>query len=691
MPGNMSFKNFLARREIKERVKVIEKNLSNLIPVSLKNPTGVKAKQAKFEDINNNNNSETYCVFRTRQTRLLKWVIASYLFYNDFLSAEWSKKDENKKICIELQGEGEKSTDIKYKLTIFLTTGTIQVQGNNITSFNDDFDNLKMCTDTINLSTDEESDDDTRLIDLDDNTVIDIEVEVEGEKIVVEAIKQADINIREINGVETVDMKDITPTETMDKNATKLKEVFDNENTPTKLKEVIAIQPQNTSNEKQSQNKKMMKLQNESLEEDNQVTREDISKLNNKLNKLETTICDLMDKIKENNNINTSGNENNLCENEVRKLRAEKKERIAFVLEQGNKIKTLQCEIEHQRTLLSSKNREIEGLNETMSTKSNSILESEREIKSMKNKVKDQEMIEKKLTCKNEEIEALTEKLSEKTMLLLKKEDEIFDLTVQCKKLSDSDTAPFTQVKGKKQNTDSGNGETKPNEISIESRSSDTKDDRPKVKILGSSILAHVDPSRMYGFNTTMEQAYTIQQAKGKLENMKDKPDVIIYQVLSNDVKSESDDNIMESMEELVQLTETLKEDSKIILSLPPPRKDDAKWNVRQRALNARLEARYHDKSNVVCSSNENLGYNGHPNAKFYRDDVHINMQGTKILCANILNTLRNMFGLPHPRRNSNDRPNNWPNRYDQPRFNGRPTNYEQTRSRNNSFRSRKY
>ncbi|CAH1794432.1 unnamed protein product, partial [Owenia fusiformis] len=181
---------------------------------------------------------------------------------------------------------------------------------------------------------------------------------------------------------------------------------------------------------------------------------------------------------------------------------------------------------------------------------------------------------------------------------------------------------------------------------------------KPSVALIGSSILSLVKTSRMHDMDAYLEHAYTIPQARKSLESL-NTPDVVVYQVISNDIKDsqKTDTDIIDEMHTLVNETKRKLGNTKIVLSLPPPRSDNELWNIRSASISAQLQAKYHDDRQVTCSLNSNLGRNGTPNTSLYRDGVHPNERGTSVLCKNILDCIRKLCNITPPQRFGPKRP----------------------------------
>jgi hypothetical protein len=143
-------------------VKPVNEAYPSLFNGKLRNPTG-KAKSANFEDINLSlyEPAAKMIAFRVGAERLPAWVRAIWLrFYeeigeSDKFNVDWTQDPRpSKTLQIEINRRDTESTGSVYKISIFATTGTIQVQGTHYSQFSDtEFPRLrKMVSDIVELS-----------------------------------------------------------------------------------------------------------------------------------------------------------------------------------------------------------------------------------------------------------------------------------------------------------------------------------------------------------------------------------------------------------------------------------------------------------------------------------------------------------------------------------------------------------
>ncbi|KAK3103528.1 hypothetical protein FSP39_019889 [Pinctada imbricata] len=161
---------------------------------------------------------------------------------------------------------------------------------------------------------------------------------------------------------------------------------------------------------------------------------------------------------------------------------------------------------------------------------------------------------------------------------------------------------------------------------------------KPKVAIIGSSIVKNLRGDRFSrDFLTRTHRAYTIPEAEVTLRDSKESADVIVYQLLSNDMKVKSEEECLSNLANLVTKTKQSHPGAKIIVSLPPNRGDSAALNCKTNTINAGVKSHYRDDQVVTVCDNSNLAYRGEPDGRYIcSDGVHPTPEGERILFRNI-------------------------------------------------------
>ena len=120
---------------------------------------------------------------------------------------------------------------------------------------------------------------------------------------------------------------------------------------------------------------------------------------------------------------------------------------------------------------------------------------------------------------------------------------------------------------------------------------------------------------------------------------------VIVYQLLSDDLKTESEDKCVKMLTNLVRDTKHRHTGAKIIISLPTNRSDSEDFNNKTDLINAHVKRLFAKDDKVSVCDNSNLSYRGQPSIKHIQDDgVHPTHSGERILFNNIRSVVEHAF-----------------------------------------------
>ena len=148
------------------------------------------------------------------------------------------------------------------------------------------------------------------------------------------------------------------------------------------------------------------------------------------------------------------------------------------------------------------------------------------------------------------------------------------------------------------------------------------------ILILGNSLVEPINTKQFsQEYDVDKYVVFTIDQAQKKLANLKKRYDKILLQLITNDIKEDSVENVISNMTTLVD--EATKVSNEIVVSLGPPRSDKQEWKSKTEEVNIQLTSIYQNSSKVKVSNNSNLGNRGTPISRLYRDEVHLTYQGT--------------------------------------------------------------
>ena len=161
----------------------------------------------------------------------------------------------------------------------------------------------------------------------------------------------------------------------------------------------------------------------------------------------------------------------------------------------------------------------------------------------------------------------------------------------------------------------------------------------PRCTIIGSSLLKNMNPNTFSEKVVTKKRtAYTIPEAVLEIKRLeKERSDVIVYQLLSNDMKSNSENDCLRSLKRLVTITKESHPEARIIVSLPPNRGDSRLYNNMTNTINAGVKSLYAVDDIVHVCDNSNLAFRGEANPEFISiDGIHPTPAGDQVLFNNI-------------------------------------------------------
>lgn len=189
-----------------------------------------------------------------------------------------------------------------------------------------------------------------------------------------------------------------------------------------------------------------------------------------------------------------------------------------------------------------------------------------------------------------------------------------------------------------------------------------------KVLLLGSSQTKDLKEDKLSSpdFDVERRTAYTISEAQKLIDDLPAETgsDVVVLHVITNDVKVASAEEVATEMKSLVKSINGKKPQSKVVLSLGPPRDDNRCYKLKTQLANAILLEEFKASASVTLVPNENLGLrDGRINDElFVEDKIHLSPDGTKLLASNIKQAIRQCLGIeirrhdsPKPKRSRNN------------------------------------
>ena len=163
-----------------------------------------------------------------------------------------------------------------------------------------------------------------------------------------------------------------------------------------------------------------------------------------------------------------------------------------------------------------------------------------------------------------------------------------------------------------------------------------------RVQLVGNSLLNGVDVNRLcHNVESTKTAAYTIDEAKLKLQNTSPASptnDLVVYQLCTNDINTQSVGVVVDNMRELVLATKKVLPKTTVAVSLPPLQRGEAAAKLK--AVNALLELEYKDSDILLCH-NDNINSDC-----LSSDGIHLNTKGSAILANNIRLTIGKVLNI---------------------------------------------
>ena len=122
-------------------------------------------------------------------------------------------------------------------------------------------------------------------------------------------------------------------------------------------------------------------------------------------------------------------------------------------------------------------------------------------------------------------------------------------------------------------------------------------------------------------------------------------PSTVVLQALSNDIKNSelSEDDIERKTKEVVDIILGKWPQCKVVISLPPPRKDSERLCIKSELVCAKLKTFFYGRTSVLVTEHTNFD----PFSDEYENDrLHISKVGTKHLATNIRRAVIKVLGL---------------------------------------------
>ena len=609
------------------------------IPHKLKKASGSKAKELDIEnfDINKYDKGANMVAFAVQRNRIHIWIKALHVYYYKHLGSrddldidwyddpkEWKRDTPIKAICVDVK-QGD---NLCYKVTIFVTTGTLQVQGKKFANFVSDFQKLKYLVGKIdgeNASIEIMITSNNNAVD-DHNDILESQATVANDN---NPIHELDDTVMETEqkvpqGLQTP----IPPTIT-------------NLETPQTLLKVNTYTSPSHVN---------MNRLNQSLV--GAITK-GFASFENKISTLSDSITsnvssklDLMAKS------NAQQEQSQAVNTEISQLKS--------------KFKKAEEEKEQMRrkyqTEISNSTLEIEHLSHTIKVEKQLTKETEMKLFSTVSQLHTEiDNLNDRLNKKNEEVSQLEVRLQDTKCALGQAQDEIMSLKLHNSRKDDS-LIHVHEKPAAPQTPDASNSTTS------------RKPRQPNVLIVGTSNIRDIKEDKLTREATVSKKiSMTLQATKECIMNEQSKPDMVLLHSLTNDIKDREPQQCVNDITEIAELAQNRWPNVKVGISLCTPRLDNELTHTNGQIVNLMLKKNLSKRRNIYLNENSNMTWNGRPDEYLLQSDLyHLNQNGVSILARNMKYTIHSALGLRSPRGPSwpsqgspqSTRGNQWPSQW---------------------------
>ena len=169
------------------------------------------------------------------------------------------------------------------------------------------------------------------------------------------------------------------------------------------------------------------------------------------------------------------------------------------------------------------------------------------------------------------------------------------------------------------------------------------KVEKPKIVLIGNSLLKDIKPEKLIdGAETTKEMAYTISDATKVVEDMEiTNLEAVVFQLITNDVKELTPENVADNMASLVEKTSAKFPSSKILVSQALNRADSKMQHLLTQQANILAEEKLPGYTVIV--DNSSIPFQ----ERYFTDDkVHLTGLGSSALANNIKKQLEKSLNI---------------------------------------------
>lgn len=592
--------------------KVINDYPGKVIPLKLHDRTG-KAKKCQFEaiDLNLYQREPKMVTFHTSRPRIQPWIATLDIFYYQYLGNDesltikwydvpesWTEITNNNSIVIETINKEDNR--LMFNITFFVTTGTIRVQGTNYMTFVEE--HFKILKDIL-------------------KKVLTVWNETENENM----IKAEQMSIDNLPSKTVINPH----------------EVSCEDDTSDSESEIGGT----TSGSSQT-SLKLVEMGDETLINTPMIESHEFASLEDSFmqafQKMENCQSSSMKTISENTDLILS-----LCKEIKAKMENMKSSPSRDSISTVNSdqsvflLKSKISSLEDQLKLEKSNSAIAKGAYETNIKTLQALLDnSRRQAQEGSDSMRvEMEQFREKLRNKEAENERLTENNGILKGKLDKTQDELINLKSQMSELMD------------KTNDTVGASENSFRAVQ-NSRSQPAK---PRVLLIGTSNCKEINEARISNsvvVNKVIK--YVIKDAISYVVSNESVYEVVCLHVLTNDLKNLSPENCVKYLEDLVSAVRNKWPNSKVIISLATPRKDNINYHTNGQIINALVKQRLiaNPNDHVYYCEHNNMLYQGNPIDDLLEEDkYHLSQKGVSYLANNIKRAIHETLNIPIPSR----------------------------------------
>ena len=588
---------------------------ASCFPDKLKRRTN-KAKQSLFEQIDDKlyEPAAKMIAFHTDRNRLHAWIKAfEILYFNNIGNREnevvnwsddppkWNDSNSANSIIIEYSSKNpDLANPLFFKITFYVTTGTIQVQGNHKDIFvNEHFDVLKKLVQMI-LAENQ----DCQIMSLDHEettpkTIYDSEEENDSQNLKDKHEEKSVIVSKKADttSVEDADRFDKCLSRMEHSFVKAIQELSKTQNDMfAKTMKLINTEISNTVT---SQFKPMGELISKSLASNLQPVKDDISKSLRK-------------------QIEPIGEE--ISQSIIKKIQP--------VLDGKDKIDSLKSE--HSAKISALQDSFQNRLDNQADKHKAQLKETEIRHKLEIDKLKDEHDIE-------------TRDYKQK---LEKCDEEILSLKMHASRASDLDDGSVEIVAQSSARRNSA--------ASVSSRNMNL-DPKPRVFLIGTSNIKNIREDKLSQATHVKKYiSYTLNETRSLLSRIEREPEPaeVVLHILTNDIKNFSPEDCVDSLHKIVTECKSKWPAVKIVISLETPRADSTDLNTKVILVNSLIIQKFINDSDIHLCNNSNLANNGEPIRSLLENDLyHLSAQGTSRLAANLKRIIHESLNIETARQ----------------------------------------